>query len=89
MPHADDIFREAFEMPVNFTGLEPYEVKCPRGCGTRLKTYYCEGGLYAVKCCYCETITLLKAPSALKAAEYTACSNTEEKYKSNGYWWDR
>ena len=38
----------------------PTAVYC-RNCGTRLKAYYAESRLYAVKCGYCKTITLVKA----------------------------
>ena len=36
------------------------DVRC-RTCGTRLKVYYAEEKLYAVKCGFCEYIGLVKA----------------------------
>lgn len=65
----DDLIHELFTSPIDFRGLEPYDVRCPR-CNTKLKVYYAESRLYAVKCCYCDTITLVKADSTLKAAQY-------------------
>lgn len=47
----------------------PTAVYC-RNCGTRLKTYYAESRLYAVKCGYCETVTLVKANNPTEAARY-------------------
>lgn len=41
-----------------------------RNCGTRLKAYYAESQLYAVKCGYCETVTLVKASCPTEAARY-------------------
>ena len=64
----DDLIHEIFTTPIAYTGLEPYDVGCPR-CHTKLKVYYAESRLYAVKCCYCDTITILQAGSALEAAQ--------------------
>ncbi len=41
-------------------------VMCRR-CGMRLKAYYCENRLYAVRCDGCESVTLVKARSPLDA----------------------
>lgn len=38
-----------------------------RKCGTRLKVYYCENRLYAVKCDGCESVTLVKATNPMDA----------------------
>lgn len=43
------------------------DVTCPR-CRRLLGVYYCEGGIYAVKCQECETVTLLEARSPSQAA---------------------
>lgn len=47
----------------------PTAVYC-RNCGTRLKAFYAESRLYAVKCGYCETVTLVKANNPTEAARY-------------------
>lgn len=47
----------------------PTAVYC-RNCGTRLKAYYAESRLYAVKCGYCETVTLVTANNPTEAARY-------------------
>lgn len=47
----------------------PTAVYC-NNCGTRLKAYYAEGGLYVVKCGYCDTITIVKASNPTQAARY-------------------
>lgn len=66
--YPDELIHELFDAHIAFKGLEPYDVRCPR-CHTKLKVYYAESGLYAVKCCYCETITLVQADSVLSAAQ--------------------
>ena len=47
----------------------PTAVYC-KNCKTRLKAYYAESRLYAVKCGYCETVTLVKAGNPTEAARY-------------------
>ena len=55
----------------------PSPVVC-RKCGTRLKAYYAEARLYAVKCGYCESITLVKASHPTEAARYVGEYASEE-----------
>lgn len=64
----DDTFHKAFMADALYRPT-PEDVRCNK-CGTRLKAYYCEGRLYAVKCGYCESITLVKASSPSEAALY-------------------
>ena len=64
----DKIFHDAFEQAGYYRPTEP--AVCCRKCGTRLKTYYAEGRLYAVKCGYCESVTLVKAGNPIEAAEF-------------------
>lgn len=64
----DDLIHEVFNSSITYKGLEPYDVRCPK-CHTKLKVYYAESRLYAVKCCYCDIITLVQADSALMAAQ--------------------
>lgn len=64
----DDLIHEVYTSPIEYKGLEPYDVRCPI-CHTKLKVYYAESRLYAVKCCYCDTITLVTADSVLAAAQ--------------------
>lgn len=47
----------------------PSDIRC-RQCGSRLKTYYCESRLYAVKCDFCKFVMLVKAGSPDEAARY-------------------
>lgn len=60
----------------------PTEVYC-RNCGTRLKVFYAEGRLYAVKCGYCETVTLVRANNPTEAARYVGEYGRETKEKGN------
>ena len=61
----DKTFHLAFKQDVDY--CPPLtRVNC-RNCGTRLKVYYAGKRLYAVKCGYCETITLVKANNAVEA----------------------
>ena len=73
----DKIFHEAFKQEANYFA-PPTRVNC-RNCGTRLKVYYAEAKLYAVKCGYCETITLVKANNAVEAQRYVG-EYAEEAY---------
>lgn len=65
---SDRTFHDAFKQEAYYLPTTP-EVRC-RNCGTWLKTYYAEARLYAVKCGYCETITLVKASNPTEAARY-------------------
>lgn len=58
----------AFTVNANYQPT-PTAVYC-RNCGTRLKAYYAENRLYAVKCGYCETVTLVMANNPTEAARY-------------------
>lgn len=64
----DEKIREAFYADACYRPT-PEDVRC-RNCGTRLKTYYAENMLYAVKCVYCEMITLVMAKNPTNAALY-------------------
>lgn len=64
----DRKFHKAFLSDAYFVP-SPTAVYC-RNCGTRLKTYYAELRLYAVRCGYCETITLVRASNPTEAARY-------------------
>ena len=64
----DDKFHEAYTADAYYCP-SPTAVYC-RNCGTRLKVYYAEGRLYAVKCGYCESITLVKASNPTQAARF-------------------
>ncbi len=82
----DKKYHEAFKADAYFTP-PPTAVRC-RNCGTKLKVYYAEESLYAVKCCYCETITLAKARNPVEAAryvgEYVIDINVCDKWTNEG-----
>lgn len=63
-----DIMQKAYKADAVYRPT-PSDIRC-RKCGTRLKTYYCEARLYAVKCGFCESIMLIKAGSPDEAALY-------------------
>jgi len=63
----DQIFHEAFKSDALFRPVGGADVRC-RNCDTKLKTYYAEERLFAVKCCYCETVSLVKANNPIAAA---------------------
>ena len=65
---SDKTFHLAFKQDVPYFPTAA-KVNC-RNCGTRLKVYYAERRLYAVKCGYCETITLVKASNPTEAQRY-------------------
>jgi LSD1 subclass zinc finger protein len=65
---SDKVFHDAFKEEAYYLPV-PSDVRC-HNCGTKLKTYYAEARLYAVKCGYCETITLVKADNPTQAARY-------------------
>jgi ribosomal protein S27E len=65
----DKKFHDAFKVEAFYQPLVFSDVRC-RNCGTKLKTYYAEARLYSVKCCYCETITLVRADNPTQAARY-------------------
>lgn len=71
----DDLFHKAFHADAYFRPTAN-DIRC-RCCGTRLKTHYCEDRLYAVKCCFCGTVTLVEAKSPDDAAHYVGISHNE------------
>lgn len=64
----DKKMTDAYEARAQYSPT-PTPIYC-KNCGTRLKTYYAESRLYAVKCGYCETVTLVKASNPTEAALY-------------------
>lgn len=60
--------RNAYKAPALYRPLTE-DIRC-RNCGTKLKAYYAEDRLYAVKCGYCETITLVEASNPQQAARF-------------------
>lgn len=77
----DELFHNAFMANANYKPI-PENILC-RKCGTRLKTYYCEGKLYAVKCGYCGMITLVKANNPSEAARYVGFDAETLKERAN------
>lgn len=73
----DELFHKAFRANAYFRPTT-IDIRC-RSCGTRLKTYYCEDRLYAVKCCFCDTVTLVESRSPDEAAHYVGISHKEVK----------
>ena len=74
----DELFHNVFSANVRYNPLIT-DVYC-RNCGTKLKVYYAESRLYAVKCGYCDTITLVMADSPMEAAFYVGeCKEKERK----------
>lgn len=71
--NCDDIFHAAFHNDVYYKPIDTH-VYCNK-CDTRLKVYYAEERLYAVRCCYCESITLVKASNPVEAASYVGKMN--------------
>lgn len=82
---SDKTFHDAFKQDAHYSPTAT-KVNC-RNCGTRLKVYYAEGRLYAVKCGYCETITLVKASNPQEAAlcvgEYAEAALEERRKNGN------
>ena len=64
----DKYFHTVFTRDVNYTPTLT-AVHC-KNCGTRLKVYYAEERLYAVKCGYCESVTLVRADNPTQAMRY-------------------
>ena len=63
----DKTFHEVYKADVLYRPIHGYQVCC-HSCGTKLKAYYAEDRLYAVKCGYCDTVALVKAESPAQAA---------------------
>lgn len=61
----DDVFHNVFRANARFVP-PPAPVVC-RKCGDHLKVYYAESRLYAVRCGYCESISLVHAKSPMVA----------------------
>ena len=74
----DQIFHEAFKSDALFRPVGGADIRC-RKCDAKLKTFYAEDQLYAVKCCYCETITLVKASCPIAAAMCVGERRHEQK----------
>lgn len=71
-----------------FTARLPYKpmltkVNC-RNCGTQLKVYYAEEGVYAVKCCFCETVTLVEASNPTQAMRFVGEYDKKEIARDDG-----
>ena len=66
MTYIDDLMHSVFDCAALYRDTQE-DVRC-RTCGTRLKTYYAERMLYAVKCCRCNTITIVRAKNPSEAA---------------------
>ena len=62
----DVTIRKVLEM-TNFFRPTSKPIYC-NNCGTKLKVYYAEDRVYAVKCGYCEYIGVVKASSWEEAA---------------------
>lgn len=82
----DDKFHEVYKADVLYHPALT-DVRC-RECGTRLKVYYCENGLYAVKCGYCDYIALVKASNPTTAMRYfgefaSYCSEKDKTEKED------
>lgn len=74
MSNIDKTLHDAYKSDAYYTPtLTP--VYCHR-CGTRLKTYYAEDRLYAVKCGFCETVTLVRASNPTEAMRYVGSYTT-------------
>lgn len=71
----DELLHKAFTVDAYY--IPATDVRC-RNCGTRLKVYYAEERLYAVKCGYCETITLVRANNPTEAMRYVGEYAKEE-----------
>lgn len=76
-------FHEVYKADVVYTPTLT-DVRCGT-CGTRLKVYYAEEQLYAVKCGFCEYIALVKASNPTMAMRYFGeyaphrCDKTEKE----------
>ena len=68
MPNIDMIIHRVYKQDVNYAPTMT-DVRC-RTCGTRLKVYYAEEKLYAVKCGYCEYVGLVKADNPTHAMRF-------------------
>jgi len=81
----DKKFHDAYKADAYF--VPATNVIC-RNCGTRLKVYYAEEQLYAVKCGFCETITLVKANNPTEAMRYVGeyAENLPVKKKIRKYY---
>ncbi len=65
MPSVDRLMHAVYRADVMYRE-STIGVMCRR-CGTRVKAYYCEDRLYAVRCDGCESVTLVRAQSPIDA----------------------
>lgn len=72
----DELFRKAYFADVYYVPTTS-DIRC-KNCDSRLKVYYCGESLYAVKCGYCETITLVRAKNSYEAAKYVGYDKDSE-----------
>ena len=63
----DEVLHAAHCAPAMYERT-PEDIRC-KICGRRLKTYYAEERLYAVKCSCCDYVGLVKAKSPSEAAK--------------------
>lgn len=68
MSNIDARMHSVYKHEVNYTPTMT-DVRC-RMCGTRLKAYYAEEKLYAVKCGFCEYIGLVKTDNPTQAMRF-------------------
>ena len=68
----DEVFHAILDADILYRNT-PSDIRC-RQCGTRLKAYYCEARLYAVRCDRCKSLTLVKASAPDEAALYVGVS---------------
>ncbi|MBP0983065.1 MAG: hypothetical protein J6A19_05000 [Oscillospiraceae bacterium] len=70
---------DVYKADVHYSEIANVVVRC-RKCDTKLRTYYAEDRLYAVKCGYCDYIALVKAGSPSEAAMAVGYSDEEETH---------
>ena len=78
----DKIIHEIFNAKIPYMPMLT-KVNC-RNCGTQLKVYYAEERLYAVKCCFCETVTLVEAANPTQAMRFVGEYDKKEIARDEG-----
>ena len=73
----DHKIHDVYKADVYYSEITNEVVRCRR-CDTRLRIYYAEDRLYAVKCGYCDCVTLVKADNPLEAAIAVGYNSEEE-----------
>ena len=68
MGFADQLIHVAHRLPARFRPTAE-NIRC-RNCGSLLETYYAEERLYAVRCCGCDYVAIVKASSPSGAAMF-------------------